>query len=80
MVKPNSVADPGFPVGGRGPRRRGCGLLRWLRFENFVCQNERIGTLRGSKRRRAPPPLDPPMKFQLPPQMVHKLSGRGHGF
>ena len=35
-----SVADPGFPVGGRG-------LPRWLRFENFVCQNERIWTLGG---------------------------------
>ena len=42
-----TVADPGFPIGGRGPRRRGCGLLKWLRFKNFVCQNERIGTLRG---------------------------------
>ena len=43
-----SVADPGFPRrGGRGPRRRECGLPRQLRFENFVCQNERIGTLRG---------------------------------
>ena len=46
--------------GGRGPRRRGCGLLRRLHFENFVCQNKRIGTLRGG---RAPgrAPLDPPM-------------------
>ena len=52
-----SVADPGFPVaGGRGPRRRGCVLPRWLRFENFVCQNERTGTLRGARA-----PLDPPM-------------------
>ena len=31
-----TVTDPGFAIG-----------LRWLRFENFVCQNERIGTLRG---------------------------------
>ena len=44
----DSVADPGFPIGGHGPHRRGCGLLRWLCFENFVCQNERIGTLRGA--------------------------------
>ena len=53
----NTVADPGFPVGGgRGPRRWGCGLPRRLRFENFVCQNERIGTLRGGARAgRAPP-------------------------
>ena len=55
------VADPGFPVGGRGPRRRGRGLPRRLHFENFVCQNERIWTLGG----RAPgtPPLDPPMHY-----------------
>ena len=47
-----TVADPGFPAGGRGLPRR-------LRFENFVCQNERIWTLGG----HAPgtPPLDPPM-------------------
>ena len=37
----------------------GCGLLRQLHFENFVCQNERIGTLRGGARRARP--LDPPM-------------------
>ena len=51
-----AVADPGFPVGGggRGPRRRGCGLPRRLRFENFVCQNKRIGTLRGAHAGRAP--------------------------
>ena len=36
-----AVADPGFLVGGRG-------LPRWLRFENFVCQSERIWTLRGA--------------------------------
>ena len=36
------MADPGFPVGGRGPRRGGRGLPRRLRFENFVCQYERI--------------------------------------
>ena len=52
------MADPGFPVGGRGPRR-GRGLPRQLCFENFVRRNERIWTLRG----RAPgtPSLDPPM-------------------
>ena len=46
-----SVADPGFLVGGRGPRRGGCGLPRWLHFANFVCQNERIWTLWGRARR-----------------------------
>ena len=45
--------------GGRGPRSRGCGLPRQLRFENFVCQNERIGTLKGARAGRAP--LDPPV-------------------
>ena len=50
-----AVADPGFPVGGRGPRRQGCGLPRRLCFENFVCQNERIGTLGGGARRARPP-------------------------
>ena len=49
-----SVADPGFPVGGRGPRRRGCGLPRQLHFKNFVCQNERIGTLGGARAGRPP--------------------------
>ena len=57
-----SVADPGFPVGGRGPRRRGRGLPRWLHFENFVCQNERIWTLGGVCRAR---PLDPPMDMLI---------------
>ena len=36
-----AVADPGFPVG------VGRGLPRRLRFENFVCLNERIWTLEG---------------------------------
>ena len=38
------LADPGFPVGGRGPRGvgGGRGLPRHLRFKKFVCQNERI--------------------------------------
>ena len=49
-----AVADLGFPVGGRG-------LLRRLRFENFVCQNERILTLGGGGRAPGTPPLDPPM-------------------
>ena len=46
--------------GGRGPRRGSHGPPRWLRFENFACQNERIWTRRGGARAgRAP--LDPPM-------------------
>ena len=42
------VADLGFPVGGNvdlvGGER---GLPRRLRFENFVCRNERIWTVTG---------------------------------
>ena len=58
------MADPGFPVGGgRGPRTGGRGPLRWLRFENFACQNERIWTRRGGA--RLAPPLDPPMNMYL---------------
>ena len=43
-----------FPWGG------GHGLPRWLHFKNFVCQNERIWTLRGACAGH-PPPLNPPM-------------------
>ena len=50
-----SVADPGFPVGGRGPRRGGHGPPRRLRFKNFACQNERIWTRRGGRAGRDPP-------------------------
>ena len=46
----DAVADPGFPEGGG----------RRLRFEKFVCQNERIWTRRGG-RAPAAPPLDPPL-------------------
>ena len=50
------MADPGFPVGGRGPRRGGGrGLSRRLHFIKFVCQNERIGSLRGGRAPGAPP-------------------------
>ena len=51
----DAVADPGFPVGGRGPRRGGRGPPRWLRFENFACQNERIWTPWGGGAPGAPP-------------------------
>ena len=44
---PSAVADPGFPVGGGLDLVGGGGLPRWLRFENFVCQNEIIWTLGG---------------------------------
>ena len=53
-----AVADPGFPVGGRG-------LPRGLRFENFVCRNVRIRTLGRGERAPGTPPLDPPMDWPL---------------
>ena len=49
-----AVADPGFPVGGVD-LVGGRGLPRRLRFEKFVCQNERIWTL-GRGRVLATPP------------------------
>ena len=46
-----TVADPGFPVGGGVDLGGGGrGLLRQLHFENFVCQNERFWTLGGGGR------------------------------
>ena len=56
------MADPRFPVGGRGLPRR-------LRFVKFVCQNKRIGSLGGARRVR---PLDPPMTWlrTLTPQVL----------
>ena len=59
------MADPGFPVGGRGPRGGGRGLPRWLRFRNFVCQNERIGTLRGCAPGTPPRSANDIYKFRL---------------
>ena len=53
----STAADPGFPVGGGVDLVGGLGLPRWLHFENFVCQNERIwGGVR-----RASANVDPPM-------------------
>ena len=52
-VSSTSVADPGFPVGGIDLVGRR-GLPRWLRFKNFVYQNERIWTLRGACAGQAP--------------------------
>ena len=64
------LADPGFPVGGRGPRRWGRGLPRRLRFENFVCRNERIWTLGWGVRQTRP--LGPPMRT-IKPFSLNKL-------
>ena len=50
-----SVADPGFPVGGGADLVGGRQLPRRLRFEKFVCQNERIWTRRGARAGGAPP-------------------------
>ena len=49
------LEDPGFPVGGRGLGRGGHRPPRWLRFENFACQNERIWICRGVHVLGAPP-------------------------
>ena len=54
-----SVADPGFPVGGGVDLVGGHQLPRQLRFENFVCRNKRIWTLRGACAGHVL--LDPPM-------------------
>ena len=65
-VKWNStkpVADPGFPVG--GSTCRGRRLPRRLRFENFVCQNERIWTLSGRRGVHWAYPVDPPMQLYV---------------
>ena len=57
---PNSVADPGFPVGGGGRRAVGGGGGRrpptWVLFGENICENERIGSCWGGRRRRPPPP------------------------
>ena len=53
-----SVADPGFPIGGCQPCR-GAPTPEAATFHKFVCQNERILTLRGCT--PAAPPLDLPL-------------------
>ena len=40
-----AVVDPGFPVGGRGPRRGGVDFRIGYVSKIFVCQNERNETL-----------------------------------
>ena len=61
-TRTKQMADPRFLVGGDADLGRGRGrqLPARLCFEKFVCQNARIGTLRG--RAPAEPPLNPPMK------------------
>ena len=41
-------ADPGFPVGGRGPVLKGRGPPTRVLFGKNVCKNERIGSRRGA--------------------------------
>ena len=50
-----SVADPGFPVGGRA-LVRGRGPLMWARFGENVCKNKRIGSHGGACAGHARPP------------------------
>ena len=40
VILSSAVADPGFPIGGRGPPTRAL-------FGENVCKNERIGSCRG---------------------------------
>ena len=50
-VRPSSFVPSGgsrISRRGRGPRRGRGGLPRWLLFENCVCRNKRIWTLRGA--------------------------------
>ena len=54
---PNSVAEPGFPIGHQS--RRGHQLPTWLGFVKFVCKNKKqSGPLGGMP---GVPSLDPPM-------------------
>ena len=50
-----TVADPGFPIGGRAPVR-GCGPLMWVLFGENVCEKERIGSHRVWRAPGTPPP------------------------
>ena len=54
-----SVPDPGFPVGGRGPRKRGVDSRGSYVSKILYVKTKESGPLGG----RAPgtPPLDPPM-------------------
>ena len=63
---PYAVADPGFPIGGRGPPT-------WALFGENVCENERIGSHRGACTRHAPP-LDPPMLWDPILLFLHTFS------
>ena len=50
-----SVADPGFPIGGVDlVGRGGAWTPEVVTFQKFVCQNERIWTLRGACAGHAP--------------------------
>ena len=50
------VADPGFPIGGRGPVMGRHGPPMWALFGENVCENERIGSHRGGRAPGTPPP------------------------
>ena len=64
----SSAADPGFPVGGVDLVGV-CGLPSQLRFIKFVCQNERIGSIRGVHAGCTPPNL---------PMVMQGWGGVGH--
>ena len=55
------VADPGFPVGGCGPIRRGMDLRHGCFLAKMYVKMKELGPIGG----HAPsmPPLDPPINF-----------------
>ena len=57
-----AVADPGFPIGGRGPIRGGVDPpMQALFGENYV-KMKQLGPMGGVRPAR---PLDPPMKSHM---------------
>ena len=54
----STVADPGFPVGGRQPHRGGANSRGSNISKNVYAKMKESGTVGGARRRR---PLDPPL-------------------
>ena len=55
-----SVADPGFPVGGRAPVRGGVDLRRGHFSVKMYVKTKELGPIGGTRAPGTPPP-DPPM-------------------
>ena len=56
------MADPGFPVGGREPRKGGVDSRGGYVSKILYVQNERMWTLVGGGLRRASANVDPPIE------------------